>query len=619
MNIGILAHVDAGKTTITEQMLHICGITKEVGRVDNGNATTDAMALEKARGITIRQTTVTMKYKDKVINLLDTPGHVDFIAEVERSLSVLDVAILAISAREGVQTQTKVIFNALRKMNIPTMIMVNKVDRMGVDLDEVIEEIRNELNASIYRVNDVGGVGTREVFMQEVNLDAYQANIESVAMLDEEIFELAFSEEEAFSDDQSSVLQDAVMKHFLDGALYPVFFGAALMGLGVSEMLDFIAKLPEPINEDGLSAVVFKIDRDSSGYRRCFTRIFGGTLVLRENYPVEGEDEPFKVLKMDALHGIKPYRRDVAMAGEVVILYTDRLCVGSVIGESPKGRRRLNIASPTLKAKVSCDDLAMRRSVCDALAQLTDEDPFLAFDINTESDAIELKIFGMVQKEIIEQLLHERFGIVTKIMEPEIIYKAKPSAVGEACRYMYKEGNHLHATVGLIVEPLPLGEGVVYKTEVSFGDLKKPFQNAVKEGCLKGLRKGVDGLEVTDALVRFVYSEFNSVDSTPSDYRKLSEEVVGLALGVSGTIQLEPIYRFELWLPSVYVGRAIADVLKMRGTFEDPVMQGELSILRGRVPQATSQYYEVDLADYTGGKGIISYQPDGYELRGQSF
>ncbi|HAS73889.1 MAG TPA: tetracycline resistance ribosomal protection protein, partial [Clostridiales bacterium UBA8960] len=318
MNIGILAHVDAGKTTITEQMLHICGVTKEVGRVDNGNATTDAMALEKARGITIRQTTVTMKYKDKVINLLDTPGHVDFIAEVERSLSVLDVAILAISAREGVQTQTKVIFNALRKMNIPTMIMVNKVDRMGVDLSGVIDEIRNELSASIYMVNDVDGAGTRDVVMRTISSAAYQANVENVAMLDEEIFELACSDESALSDGQPNMLHDAAVTYFIHGSLYPVFFGAALMGVGVEVMLDFIAKLPEPVNEDDLSAVVFKIDRDSCGYRRCFVRIFGGTLVLRESYPVEEEDGSFKILKMDALHGIKPYRRDVAKAGEVV-------------------------------------------------------------------------------------------------------------------------------------------------------------------------------------------------------------------------------------------------------------------------------------------------------------
>lgn len=608
MNIGILAHVDAGKTTITEQMLHICGVINEVGRVDNGNATTDGMALERARGITIRQSTVTMHYKDTKINLLDTPGHVDFIAEVERSLSVLDAAVLAISAKEGVQTQTKVIFNALKKMKIPTIIMVNKVDRMGVDLDVAMSEIRNELTESLYLINYVNGEGTRDASLRAINSDEYIENTEVVALIDETTFESITSHEKV----EKTRLDETAQAYFRVGEICPVLFGSALLGVGVSELIELMVEWVSPFTHNKLSAVVYKVDRDSSGYRRCFTRVFGGTLVLRETYPILDDDNIFKILKMDALHGIKPFRCDVANAGDVIILYTDQLNVGSVIGELPSLRKVIRIATPTLKAKVQADDLGMRRAICDALTQLTDEDPFLGFEINKETEAIELKIFGIVQKEIIEQLLFERFGIETKIMKPEIIYKARPLKSGKACRYMYKDGKHLHATVGLIIEPLALGEGLVYETEVSFGDLKKPFQNAVKDGCLKGLQNGINGLEVTDVKIRFVYSEFNSVDSTPSDYRKLSEEVVALALENCGTGLLEPIFKFELWVPHLLVGKAIADVLRMRGQFDDPIIKGEMAILKGIMPQETSQYYEVELADYSSGKGVITFYPYGY-------
>lgn len=611
MNIGILAHVDAGKTTITEQMLYICGITKEVGRVDNGNATTDGMTLEKARGITIRQTTVTMQYQDHQINLLDTPGHVDFIAEVERSLSVLDAAVLAISAKEGVQTQTKVIFQALRKMGIPTIIMINKVDRMGVDLVKIKEDIKRDLTEALYEVNQVVDEGMRTASLRPLADHEHRENMETLALYDEDVYTLLFETSEKLLD-SDMFIHECAREHFRCGDIFPVLYGSALLGIGVRELLDVITTWIEPYEQHGLSAMVYKVDRDAQGYRRCFTRVYGGTLILRESYPVLNDDE-YKILKMDKLHGIKTVTCDTAYPGDVVILYTYQLKVGSIIGEMPEGKTLVHIASPTLKAKVLDEDLAMRRALCDALTQLTDEDPFLDFEINPETQDIELRIFGMVQKEIIEQLLRERFDIETQIQEPEIIYKTKPAHEGQACLRMYKDGNQLPASVGVIVEPLKAGELVEYITDVSFGDLKKPFQNAVREGCLRGLKRGLEGRETIEVSVRFVFSEFDSVNSTPSDYRKVAEEVVQMALKDCGEILLEPMVKFELWIPQLFIGKAISDVLKMRGTLQDPTLSGDMAVLKGRLPQITSQFYEVELADYTGGKGVILLMPDGYD------
>lgn len=610
MNIGILAHVDAGKTTITEQMLYTCGVINEIGRVDKGNTTTDGMSLEKERGITIRQATVTMNYKEHKINLLDTPGHVDFIAEVERSLSVLDAAILAISAKEGVQAQTKVIFNALKKMGIPVIIMINKVDRMGVNLSDIRTQIKEELSDALYLVNAVNDEGERHASLRALDEAELSCNIETLALLDDDVFE-AWSSDTVMT---SAMLSGKAKTYFNQNKLFPVLNGSALLGLGIEPLLELLSEWVEPMMQEELSGIVYKVDRDSHGNRRCFTRLFGGTLVLRESYPVYGEERAYKILKMDGLCGIKPKRQDVAVAGDVVVLYTDVLKVGDVLGELPLDRQLVHIASPTLRARVVAEDLAIRRAVCDALTQLTDEDPFLGFEIHPETEAIELKLFGMVQKEIIEQLLVERFEIKTQILEAEIVYRSSIKNTTEACIYMYKADNFLPATVGLVIEPLKVGEGIVYETEVSFGDLKKPFQNAVREGCTFGLKKGKDHLEVTDVKVRFVYSEFNSVDSTPSDFRKVAEQVVQIALGKADGVKLEPINRYELMVPQLLIGRAIADILKMRGSFEEPMIKGEMAVIKGILPLETCQYYEVELSDYTSGKGIISYHAEGYQV-----
>lgn len=609
MNIGILAHVDAGKTTITEHMLYACGAIKEVGRVDNGNTITDGMSLEKSRGITIRQTTVTMNYHDHEINLLDTPGHVDFIAEVERSLSVLDAAILAISAREGVQTQTKVIFHALKRAGIPVVLMINKVDRMGVNLESVMHQIHSELSDCVYQINGVEHAGERSAELRVIHSEEKHMNLETLSLLDDAMFE-AWAGEMDVTDAQ----MNAVAKRlFNECKLMPVLNGSALHGLGISPLLSLITEWVEPQTQEPLSAVVYKVDRDEHGARRCFTRLFGGALVLRETYPIYAEDRTTKILKMEALNGIKTIRKDVVTAGDVVILYTDELAVGSILGEPPIHKKWVHISSPTLKAQVLASDLAERRKICDALVALTDEDPFLEFEIHPETEEISLKLFGMVQREIIEQLLKERFDIETQILEPEIVYKAAIKSQTEACLLIYQNGNLLPATVGVVIEPLEAGAGIEYVTEVSFGDLKKTFQNAVREGSLLGLKKGIDGMEVMDVRIRFVYSEYDSVNSTPSDYRKVSELAVTKALHAVDICKIEPIYHFDLVIPQLLVGKAISDVLKMRGTFENPIIEGDSAILKGILPQATSQYYQTELADYTSGKGVISYEPAGYQ------
>lgn len=612
INIGIVAHVDAGKTTLTEQMLYVCGVIKNPGRVDQGNTITDDLAIERQRGITVKASTVSMQWQGQKINLLDTPGHMDFIAEVERSLEVLDVAILAISAKEGVQPQTKVIYNALKRGNIPTIIFINKVDRVGVVLKELYTDIKKDLEDSLYFINSVDAEGMRLASVtDDLNFTEMKvSNQESVALLDDQIL-ITLLEENSVAQDK---LDQVAQTLFLKRQIVPVLHGSAILGKGIEPLLNLVVKWGKAVSQASLSARVYKIDRDQHGARRCFVRIFGGELELREVYPIYFKETTFKILKMAVFNGIKPVNCEKAFAGDIVIIYSDRLEIEDIIGEPSLDRNHFSIAVPTLKARVNDQDLAMRKAICDALILLTDEDPFLEFSIHPITEAIEIKIFGVVQKEIIEMQLLERFGIETSIQNPDTIYKERPVKNSTVYRYMYRDGNHYAATVGLKVEPLPVGSGIIYETLVSYGELKKPFQNAVREGTEFGLREGLKGWSLTDVKVSFIYSEFNSVDSTPADFRKLAEEVVKLAIIESGTEYLEPILEFELTVPQYAIGRAISDILKMRGEVNEPVINKERVLLTGILPVDTSKAYEAEISDYTGGNGVLITRFSGYKV-----
>lgn len=613
ISVGIVAHVDAGKTTITEQFLYKAGINKEVGRVDRQNTTADFLSVEKERGITVRATTVAFPWKDKVVQLLDTPGHVDFIAEVERSLSVLDAAVLAISAKEGVQTQTRVIFNALRRLNIPTILFINKVDRMGVDLDAVYDDIYKYLSPCAVRLQTVGNVSNRDAYLMDFNQDEVLLSLADEVLAESSDAYL----ERVITSSETLTVADRWMeikKQFKAGQCFPLLHGAALHGLGIDALLDTLAEFVSFTPAQALTGRCYKVDRDDKGNRRCFVRLTGGELVLRESYPVDSEMESIKIRQMALLNGITPVKVDRATAGDIVILYDNALKIEEFIGTSEGGNGKVSqehIAIPTLIANVKYEHLGQRKEILNALEVLTDEDPFLAYRIHPLTEAIEVKLFGVVQKEIVLDLLKERFGILTEIEEPQTLYKERPSKEAYAIMQMYRH-THLPATVGLSVTPLPIGSGFVYESNVSLGDLKKTFQTAVQDGVKKAIEQGVGQWSLTDLKVTFVDSDYDSVNSTPADYRRLAPLVVEKAFEDMALVLLEPLLSYELEIPSYAIGRSVSDLLRMSGTVSDPEIKGETMILRGIVPVDTCKNYLGELADYTEGKGIFNTKFYGY-------
>lgn len=609
LNLGILAHVDAGKTTITEQLLYKTGIIKEIGRVDKGNTVTDSMSLEKKRGITIKTTTVSFEYSNIRINLLDTPGHMDFIAEVERSLAVLDGVILVLSAREGVQPQTRVIFSALRKIKIPTILLINKVDRMGVDLDQVRSDICKYLTPNIALMQSVEGIGTRSIQIKsfESTEDLVSHNYEQLAITNDS-FMMTYLETDT---NRFDLLHDLFMtefkRSFQDTEIYPILYGAALHGHGMDELLAAMISWFRSYTADSLFARVYKIDRDPFGNRRCWLRLFSGFIELRKTYPWSDHDYDFKIRTLSVVRGGGLEQTDFAYAGDIAVIHSEDLGLEDVIGTEDSKKPGIKLQEPTMKAVVPTPDLGIRKRVLSALDILTDEDPFLNYSIHPITDAAEVHLFGIVQKEILESLLKERFDLDLSIEEPGTVFMETPTIDSSACLYMYKD-HFLPATVGILLEPLKPGSGVQYSTEVSFGDLKKTFQNAVEEGARSGLSSGPKGWRVTDCKITFILSEFNSVDSTPADFRKTAKKVVEMALENAETQLIEPILSFEISVPDYAIGKVISDVMRMEGHAEAPTLQDGTAIIQGLLPARTSRNFNAELADYTSGKGIITTQ-----------
>ena len=612
--VGIVAHVDAGKTTITEQFLYKAGVKRALGRVDHKNTMADSMQVEKDRGITVRASTVVFPWKGTTVQLLDTPGHVDFVAEVERSLSVLDVAVLAISAKEGIEAQTRILFEALRRTKIPTILFINKIDRQGVNLEQVYEGITNQLSPQGVKLQRVVGQGDKESRLVSFTEDEAlrEAMDDVLATLREDYLEKALT----FKEDRlQEARKDTLGRLFREGKCFPILHGSALHDIGLDPLLDTIVREGNFQEEEDFRARCYRVDRDDNGNRRCFLRILGGRMELRKSYPINGGEEEIKIRKMAVLKGITPVEKPWAQSGEIVVVYDNDLSVEDTLGDRFLEKEGKSIATPTLTATVEYEHLGQRKEILQALEILTDEDPFLDYQVHAETEEIQIKLFGVVQKEIVLELLKERFGIVTNIKNPETLYLQRPLYSSEAIMRMYQD-TFLPATIGLRVIPLPEGCGFQYESRVSMGHLKKSFQRAVAEGIKKGVREGLESKGLTDLKVVFSESEFDSVNSTPADFRKLAPLVLKKALSKQPLVLMEPYYRYELEVPMEAVGRGISDIIGMRGRVSEPKITKGWAVIKGEIPVDTCKTFDQELYDYTKGKGSFRREFYGYKRWG---
>lgn len=591
LNIGVFAHVDAGKTTLTEHLLYETGAIRTMGRVDDGNTITDGMALEQKRGISIMSTPISLTYKDVKINLIDTPGHVEFVAEVERAMSILDGAILLVSAKEGVQSHTILLFESLKKLGVPIICFVNKMDRTGVDIDGLMEVMQSELSRGLIPIQDI--------FLEPDAIhigDLYDSTrlIEECAMYDDNLMARYLDNEPI----DIMEVKALVAKEVSQCKLFPVCFGSALNHIGVPQLLEAVVDLLPKVclvPQGPPTGVVFKILRNKDNRREIYIRLYEGTLRSRGMI----HDEKISFIKTME-NGKLEYAKEAYGNDIVVILGPEKLRVGDVIG-LPKAYTPVSLGVPTLRTRVESQDKKQLGEILDLLAE---SDPFLQYDIEAHSQDLYLSLFGEIQMEIIRDMVQERHGVELTFSDPVIIYKESPIGTGEFTMYMYRGDQPFAATVGIKVEPYD--EGTVIHSDVSTGFLPQTFQNGIIDGIEGTLKEGLKGWEVTNIKVSIIEGAFNSVDSTPADFRNLTPMVLMEAIHRAQTKLLWPVNRFKVKVDQMTYGRVMSDLMMMKATevetYDD---QGKFLIV-GKIPVETSLSYEKTFTAITSGKGLFS-------------
>jgi ribosomal protection tetracycline resistance protein len=624
--LGILAHVDAGKTTLTERLLYTAGVIDEVGSVDDGSTQTDFLALERRRGITIKSAVVSFAIDDVTVNLIDTPGHPDFIAEVERVLSVLDGAVLVISAVEGVQPQTPLLMRALQRLRVPTLIFVNKIDRRGARYDDLLRAISERLTPAIVPMGRVRGPGTRGASFVPCGEDdgAFTATLVDVLTTTDDAILAAYVDGKSVAYGR---LHNELAAQTQEALVHPVFAGAALTGAGVEEVMTGIARLlPSAVGvPDGpVSGSVFKIDRGPAGEKVAYVRIFSGTLHVRDRLRFADDGEG-KVTAIRVFESGDTFKRSSVSAGEIAKVWgLGDIQIGDAIGTPRNAVPEHHFSPPTLETVVFPMDHDDRGRLRVALAQLAEQDPLIDVRQDEIRSELSVSLYGEVQKEVIQATLADDFGVEVGFHETTTICIERPGGTGSAVERLRQAPNPFLATVGLRVEPAAPGSGVAFRLEVELGSMPVAFFRAVEDTVRETLQQGVYGWEVTDCVVTMTHSgylprqshahqRFNkSMSSTGADFRGLTPLVVMSALQAAGTIVSEPIHRFRLDTPADTLGTILPALARLRAVPQTPTVRGSSCMLEGEIPAARVHELRQQLSALTRGEGVLECAFDRY-------
>jgi ribosomal protection tetracycline resistance protein len=618
LNLGILAHVDAGKTSLTERLLHSAGVIDEIGSVDAGSTQTDSLALERQRGITIKSAVVSFVVGDVTVNLIDTPGHPDFIAEVERVLGVLDGTVLVISAVEGVQAQTRVLMRALRRLRIPTIIFVNKTDRAGAHTGRVLAGIAERLIPSIVAMGSVTGLGTPGCAFRPYGRDdaAFTARLAEVLAEHDEALLADFVRDEAGLSYRR--LSRALAAQARQGLVHPVFFGSAITGAGVAELTAGLTRFLPATHGDAagpVSGTVFKVERGPAGEKIAYVRMFSGALHVRDRLPPGTEQ---KITAISVFERGPAVRREEVRAGQIGKLWGLRdIQTGDTLGVPPAGRARHRFAPPTLETVVTPRRLADKGALHTALTQLAEQDPLIGLRRDDVRGELLLSLYGEVQKEVIQATLASEYAVEAEFSASTTICIERPAGTGAAFEIIDTPPNPFLATVGLRVDPAPVDSGVRFRLEVELGSMPFAFFKAVEETVAAALQQGIHGWQVTDCVVTMTHSGYwprqshahahfdKSMSSTAGDFRNLTPLVLMDALKQAGTGVYEPVHRFHLEIPADAYGPVLPVLARLRAVPGAPVMRGSLCLLDGEIPAAQVRALEEQLPGLTRGEGVL--------------
>ena len=631
LNLGILAHVDAGKTSLTERLLYAAGVINAVGSVDHGDTQTDTLALERQRGITIKAAVVSFPINDVTVNLIDTPGHPDFIAEVERVLTILDGAVLVVSAVEGVQAQTRVLMRTLQRLKIPTVIFVNKIDRGGADYDRVLRDIANKLTPAIIPLGLATHLGTRGADFTPFTAadDSFTERLAAQLAEHDDALMAAYIEDETSI--PYSVLRAQLKAQTRRTLVHPVYFGSAITGAGVAAVSEGITELlPTSEGEaDGRPCgTIFKVERGPAGEKIAYVRMFSGTLKTRDRLT-------FRVMpsstRITAVCGRSPRSASSNEAPSSSIRQSrparSASCgasptsqIGDSVGEAPGTSEQHYFAPPILETAVVPLRPADRPALHVALTQLAEQDPLINFRQDGAHKEVFVSLYGEVQKEVIEATLANDYNLEVHFRGTTTICVERPVGVGAAIDLLGAEDNPFCATVGFRCDRRRR-----HRRALSDGDrrpgvdsalhlqerrrVRKAMQHIVQET----LQQGVHGWRVTDCTVTMTHSGYISPSSTSGDFRKLVPLTLMSALQQAGTQVCEPIHRFHIEGPLDTLTSALRIVAQLRAVPLSQDVRGSSFVVEGEIQAARLHELQQQVPRSTHGEGVLEYTFARYE------
>ena len=625
VTIGVLAHVDAGKTTLTERLLLHAGAIDHAGSVDAGDTQTDTLELERRRGITIRSAVVTLRVGDLTVNLVDTPGHADFVAEVARAVTVLDGAVLLLSAVEGVQARTRVLLRTLRRLGVPTILFANKVDRAGARTDALVAEVRDRLTPRVVPLSTVAGAGTRGALVRPRDPAALPDDV-ATALLDDDgsapLLEAYLDGRGALVREPGSVLSARVRA----GTLHPLLFGSAATGVGVPALVDAVGRWFPSTDPAGAAATepargtVFAVDRGPGGARVAVVRLRTGTLRARDRVRLHSADDlpgrPALATAVQVYTDGTRTREGVLGPGGVarVTGFADAR-VGDAVGDPALVAGTGLFALPTLAAAVVPVRPGQRLALRDALEDVAARDPLVAVRLDDATGALVVSLYGEVQKEVLAATLEGEYGVAVRFADQGVLHVERPRATGSALEVM---GSHPFGlvTVGLRVEATPPGSGVAYRVAAERGLLLRGFHGAVEETVRALLRQGPYGWPVTDVRVTLTHARYGT-GATAGAFRDLTTVVLADALRAAGTRVCEPVVRFEVETPDDAVPAVVAALAGAGAALETgpdaPSRPGAAALVCGRVAAAAVPDLERALPGLTRGEGVLVAEPAGFD------
>lgn len=584
--IGLLAHVDAGKTTLSESMLYLSGRIRQQGRVDHGNAYLDTYELERARGITIFSKQAELVFGELEVTLLDTPGHVDFSAEMERTLRVLDYAILVINGADGVQGHTETLWKLLKQYRIPVFLFINKMDQNGTDAEKLLEELRVKLSGSCIRF---GEAEDSEEFLEDV------------AMAEEQVLETYL--------EHGTIERGEISRLIRERTVFPCYFGSALKNIGVKEFLaglECYAK--ERSYPEEFGAKVYKIARDPQGNRLTYLKVTGGVLKVRDLIRYQDVEE--KVSQIRIYSGEKYDAVQEVRAGRVcAVTGLTKTYPGEGLGAEPPSEGP--VLTPVLNYQLILPEGCDTHGMLLKLRQLEEEDPELHIVWNEELGEIHAQLMGEVQTEILQSMIRERFQTEVTFGPGNIVYKETIKRPAEGVGHF--EPLRHYAEVHLLLEPGESGSGLVFAADCSEDVLDRNWQRLILTHLAEKEHRGVlTGSAITDMKITLVAGRAHLKHTEGGDFRQATYRAVRQGLKSTESVLLEPYYEFRMEIPAEFVGRALTDIQRMAGEFQTPDTEGDFAVITGSAPVSEMRDYQLEVTSYTKGRGRLFCTLKGY-------